>query len=99
VTPSALSSPTGVQWLAIFIEQLAREETGRSPAHAAALASSSLLEHLLDPLPPRSLDYRLMLTGMANSFVTDLTYVNRVRQHLIERTSTEANPAGPDTGL
>jgi hypothetical protein len=40
-----------------------------------------------------------MLTGMADSFVTDLTYVNRVRQHLIERTSTEANPAGPDTGV
>jgi hypothetical protein len=47
----------------------------------------------------RDLDYRLMLTGMADSFVTDLTYVNRVRQHLIERTSTEANPAGPDTGV
>ena len=59
----------------------------------------ALLEHPLDSLPQRPLDYRLMLTGMADSFVMDLTYVNRVRQHLIERTSTEANPAGPDTGL
>ena len=30
-----------------------------------------------------------MLTGIADSFVTDLTHVNRVRQQVIERASAE----------
>jgi len=59
---------------------------------------SSFVEHLLDSLPRRSLDYRLMLTGMADSFVTDLTHVNRVGQHLIERSSPEPNSARPRAG-
>jgi hypothetical protein len=83
-----------------MIEQLAHEETGRSPARSAALASRSLLEHLLDSLPQGFLDYRLMLTRMAKAFVTDLTYVNWVREHLIKRTSTEpsSNAGGRSTG-
>jgi hypothetical protein len=62
-------------------------------------ANSVLLKLLLGPLPDRSIHNRLMLTGMAEVLVPDLTHVNRIREERIEGASGERVPARLGSGL
>ena len=56
-------------------------------------------ELLLDSLPQLPLHDRRVLTGMTNSFMTDLSHIDRVREHLIQSASSEAVTAGTYAGL
>jgi hypothetical protein len=62
-------------------------------------ANSMFLKLLLGSLPHRSIHDRLMLTGMAEVLVPDLTYVNRIREERVKCPSGERVPARLDSGL
>jgi len=62
-------------------------------------ANSVLLKLLLGSFPRHSIYDRLMLTGMAEVLVPDLTYVNRIREERVERHSRKGVPTGLESGL
>ena len=57
------------------------------------------LKLLLGSLPHRSIHDRLMLTGMAEVLVPDLTYVNRIQEKRVKCPSGERVPARIDSDL
>jgi hypothetical protein len=69
---------TGRKPIAILVDQSPDERTLFAACIVALGANSVLLKLLLGSLPYRSIHDRLMLTGMAEVLVPDLTYVNRI---------------------
>jgi hypothetical protein len=80
---------TGRKPLAILVDQSPGEGTLFGACIVALGANSLLLKLLLGSLPHRSIYDRLMLTGMAEVLVPDLTYVNRIREERVKRTARE----------
>jgi hypothetical protein len=71
---------TGRKSLAILVNQSPNERTLFDAFLVALGTNSVLLKLLLGSLPDRSIDNRLMLTGVAEVLVTDLADVNRIRE-------------------
>ncbi len=90
---------TGRKLIAILVDQSSNERTLFEACIAALGSNSVLLELLLGSLPQRSIHDRLMLTGMAEILVPDLTYVNRIREERVKCPSGERVPAGLASGL
>jgi len=55
--------------------------------------SRFFVEHFPDSLPFGELDYRFMLTRIGHFLVSDLANINRVRQQVIQGTTTEPESA------
>ena len=89
---------TGRKPIAIIVDQSPGEGTLFDPCVVLA-ANSVLLKLLLGSLPHRSIHDRLMLTGMAEVLVPDLTDVNRIREERVKGPSRERVPARLDSGL
>jgi hypothetical protein len=70
--------------IAILIDYSSAEGTLFDASVAALAAHPVLAELLLRSLPRRTIQYRFMLTGMADAFVTDFTDVNRIREQRIK---------------
>jgi hypothetical protein len=82
----SLSFPcvTGRKPVAILVDQSPDEGTLFGACIATLGANSVLLKLLLGSLPHRSIHDRLMLTGMAEVLVPDLTHVNRIREERVQ---------------
>ena len=90
---------TGRKPIAILVDQAPDEGTLFEACIVALGANSVLLKLPLGSLPHRSIHDRLMLTGMAEVLVPDLTHANRIREERVKCPSGERVPARLDSGL
>src|SRR6266851_8779387 len=70
--------------IAILVDQSPDEGTLFDPGVAAPASHRTLTELLLRSIPHCAVQDRLVLTGMADVFVTDFTDVNRIREQRVK---------------
>jgi hypothetical protein len=81
-----------VQRFAVLVEQLACQNTGRGFDVRAALSYGLIAEAPLNFLPRVLIHDGFVLASITNPFVTDLPYVDRVREQFVKGSAREGPP-------